>query len=134
MRYGQKQIGMSLSKQQSHFSSRHHLVVVILVSIAGVVIIARLNSGWHVAERPETAAASVALQLDPNIASVEELAAIPGVGPAMAGRIVAYRDRQVAAGRNPAFVELSDLDRVEGIGQATLEAIGPSLCFGNTGR
>ena len=125
---------MSLSNQQSHFGNGHHFVVVVLVLIAGIVVIARLGSGWHIAQDPETAAQSVALRVDPNVASAEELAAIPGLGPAMAGRIVAYRNKQLAVGRNPAFVELGDLDQVEGIGKATLEAIGPSLHFGNARR
>lgn len=118
---------MSRLKHQGYFSSSHHVVVVVLVALAGTVLIALLSSGWHMAQVPE--AASITLQLDPNVASVQELAAIPGLGPEIAGRIVAYRNKQLAIGRNPVFAELDDLDRVEGIGKATLDAIGPSLHF-----
>ena len=123
-------MGMPQSAQQPRFRDRHHFVVVILVLIAGAVVIVRSNSGWHIADQAPATAPSVELRLDPNIASAEELAALPGLGPAMAARIVAYRDKQLASGRNPAFADLSDLDHVEGVGKATLEAIGPWLQFG----
>lgn len=127
-------MGMPQSPQQSHFRDRHHFVVVILVMVAGVVVIVRSNSGWQIAAQAPATAPSVELRLDPNTASAQELASIPGLGPAMAGRIVAYRNRQLAAGRSPAFADLSDLDRVDGIGEATLEAIGPSLRFEDSKR
>ena len=59
--------------------------------------------------------------IDPNRATAAELEALPGVGPALAGRIVAYRD---SAG---AFRTLADLDRVPGIGPALLARLGPLL-------
>ncbi len=127
-------MGMPQLPEQRHFRHHHHFVVVILVMIAGVVLIVRSNSGWQIADQAPAIAPSVELRLDPNTASAEELAAIPGLGPAMAGRIVAYRDKQLAAGRSPAFADLSDLDHVEGVGKATLEAIGPSLQFGISKR
>ena len=50
-----------------------------------------------------------------NQATLEELQALPGVGPALAERIVNYRE---GVGR---FAVLADLDNVPGIGEATLE-------------
>ena len=52
-----------------------------------------------------------------NEASVEELQRLPGVGPALAARIVAHREQH---GR---FRNLEDLDKVSGIGPALLEKI-----------
>lgn len=55
--------------------------------------------------------------IDLNRASVDELVALPGVGPVLARRIVAYRD---SAGP---FGSVSELASVKGIGAATLERI-----------
>lgn len=60
-------------------------------------------------------------QVDVNRAGAAELAAIPEVGPALAGRIVAYR-QQVGGIRRP-----EQLLEVRGIGPKTLEAIRPFL-------
>lgn len=58
-----------------------------------------------------------------NAATAEELAALPGVGPTLAERIVAYRDT------NGAFVDLAALDAVEGIGPALLADIQDWVVF-----
>lgn len=55
--------------------------------------------------------------VDLNRATAEELVGLPGVGPVLAARVVAYRD---SAGP---FRSLSDLAFVKGIGAATVERI-----------
>lgn len=50
-------------------------------------------------------------RLDLNRASVAELEALPGIGPVLAGRIVAWRER------HGAFRSVRDLRRVQGIGE-----------------
>jgi len=55
--------------------------------------------------------------VDVNIATIDELDELPGVGPATAAAIVAERER------NGPFVGVDDLDRVTGIGPAKLEAL-----------
>ncbi|MDX1675866.1 MAG: helix-hairpin-helix domain-containing protein [Longimicrobiales bacterium] len=55
--------------------------------------------------------------LDINRASAEELITLPGIGPVLAARIVAYRD---SVGR---FDAVSTLVEVKGIGPATLARI-----------
>ena len=52
-----------------------------------------------------------------NTAGVSELEALPGIGPALAARIVEYRD-----GHGP-FAAVDDLTDVPGIGPAKLEAL-----------
>jgi competence protein ComEA len=52
-----------------------------------------------------------------NLASIDELDKLPGVGPALARRIVEYRQK------NGAFSSIEELDNVEGIGPAKLESI-----------
>jgi competence protein ComEA len=56
-----------------------------------------------------------------NRATAQELETLPGIGPALAARIVAYRD---SAG---GFRDLDELERVRGIGAATLAKLKPLL-------
>ena len=54
-----------------------------------------------------------------NLASVVELEQLPGVGPATAKAIVAYREK------NGAFLKVEDLLKVRGVGPAKLSEILP---------
>ena len=58
-------------------------------------------------------------RVDLNAASAEELESLPGIGPSLAGAIVAYREA------NGPFDGVDDLDDVPGIGPKTLENIRP---------
>lgn len=58
-------------------------------------------------------------RVDLNAASAEELESLPGIGPSLAGAIVAYREA------NGPFAGVDDLDDVPGIGPKTLENIRP---------
>ncbi|HET9295232.1 MAG TPA: ComEA family DNA-binding protein [Gemmatimonadales bacterium] len=60
-------------------------------------------------------------QLDPNLASVNDFDALPGIGPALAQRIVAYRES------HGPFAEIDGLARVPGIGPVVLARIKPCL-------
>ncbi len=66
-------------------------------------------------------APSARARIDPNTAGPEALTALPGIGPALAGRIVADRAR-----RGP-YRRAEDLLRVPGIGPATLARMRPLL-------
>ena len=55
--------------------------------------------------------------LDLNAATAEELTAIPGIGEALAGRIVAYRED------SGPFGSVDELTNVSGIGPAKLAAL-----------
>ncbi|GMR10469.1 MAG: hypothetical protein BMS9Abin28_1290 [Anaerolineae bacterium] len=57
--------------------------------------------------------------LNPNSADEQELRQLPGVGPQLAGRIIAGRPYQ----------SLEDLRQVPGLGDSLLEAIEPFLTF-----
>lgn len=57
--------------------------------------------------------------IDLNRATAAELESLPGIGPALAARIVAYRD---SAG---GFRDIGELAHVRGIGAATLERLRP---------
>lgn len=60
--------------------------------------------------------------IDPNAATEEELTALPGVGPALARRIIAAR-------ADGAFRSADDLRRVPGIGPAMVERLRSYLRF-----
>ena len=62
-------------------------------------------------------ASALAEPLDVNRASEPELARLPGIGPALASRIVAARP----------FAELDDLRRVRGLRRPTLERLRPLI-------
>jgi competence protein ComEA len=61
------------------------------------------------------ASSDTASPVDINAADVEELASLPGVGPALAARIVEFRDK------NGPFESVDDLLKVRGIGEKSLE-------------
>jgi competence ComEA-like helix-hairpin-helix protein len=64
-------------------------------------------------------------RIDPNRASLAELTRLPGIGPALAGRIVADREQ------NGSFRSPEALLRVPGIGPKTLERIRAYLSLAN---
>lgn len=61
-------------------------------------------------------------RLDPNTAPAAELDRLPGVGPALADRIVEAR-------ADGAFRSVADLTRVPGVGERTAERLAPHLTF-----
>lgn len=65
-------------------------------------------------------------RIDPNRATAVELDRLPGVGAALADRIVAYRQ---ANGR---FRSIQDLGQVQGIGDTMLGRIGPLVTLPQT--
>lgn len=64
--------------------------------------------------------------VDPNTASRQELVLLPGVGEALAERIIAHRESST---RRPAFSSAAELDEVRGIGPVTIERLRPHLLF-----
>lgn len=64
------------------------------------------------------------LKLDPNTAARDELLQLPGVGEIIANRIIEGRP----------FASVDELDRVPGIGAATLERLRPYLVIGDRNR
>ncbi len=97
---------------------------------AGVLLILACAMAWLAASRPihvstmATGSAPIAppdMRLDLNAASAAQLQALPRIGPAMAERIVADREA------NGPFRSLEDLQRVNGVGDRTVELIAPHV-------
>jgi competence protein ComEA len=74
-------------------------------------------------EAPSVRAPAQPSRVDLNRASAEDLESLPGIGPAIAARIVAAREEQM-------FTSLDDLVRVRGIGAATIERLRPHASVG----
>jgi hypothetical protein len=73
-------------------------------------------------------------RIDPNTASWNELACLPGIGEVLAKRIVEYRRQQQENSPSVAepavvFRRPADLDAVRGIGPKTIARLGPHLRF-----
>jgi competence protein ComEA len=64
------------------------------------------------------------VRLDINRATATELLVLPGIGEALAGRVVADREA-----RGP-FPTVTDLDRVPGVSATTVERVAPYLVAG----
>lgn len=60
------------------------------------------------------------LKLDPNIATISELQALPGIGLKLANNIINKRENMV-------FLNAEDLLRVPGIGKKTFEKVAPFI-------
>jgi competence protein ComEA len=75
------------------------------------------------AERPAETKAPVAEKaaVDLNSSTVEGLAAVPGIGPVLAERIVKWREQ------NGPFRRVEDLLKVQGIGEKSLEKLRPHV-------
>jgi competence protein ComEA len=91
--------------------------LVLLIVVAGLI-------GWrwysdHRGARPTDLQRGLTHRIDLNRASRSELMQVPGVGPNMADRIVAYREGQGQ------FRRVEDLAGVHGIGDATLNKLRP---------
>jgi len=65
--------------------------------------------------------------VNPNLAAMESLVRLPGVGPATAKSIIEYR--QDTPDGKEAFTKPADLQSIKGIGPKTVEKIEPWLSF-----
>ena len=96
------------------------------LAAAGVLAWQRRPAALVISQPPPEAAAwdetlSASRQVDVNTAGVAELERLPGVGPALAGRIVAEREA-----RGP-FRSAEELARVRGIGPKTIEQLRDNI-------
>ncbi len=94
-----------------------------VTALASLAIIAALAPvvASLVSERvnPAEPAAPLTFQIDINTADAAQLALLPGVGPALAARIIDDRSQRGA------FASVADLRRVKGIGSAISQGVEP---------
>jgi len=73
---------------------------------------------------PQETEPPVRFPIDLNTATLEQLQALPGIGPVLAKRIVSYREE------NGPFSAAGDLMLVEGIGEKRMEEILDLISIG----
>jgi len=73
---------------------------------------------------PEQRRRVLTAPIDPNVCSPDSLELLPGIGPALAGRIAAARARGVH------FACARDLQEIRGIGPRLTERLSPYLTYG----
>jgi len=66
-------------------------------------------------------------RINPNTAPAASLMRLPNIGPKRAQAIVEYR--QATDGPESAFEKAEDLEKIKGIGPATVEGARQWLCF-----
>ena len=73
-------------------------------------------------------------RIDPNVADVATLSALPMIGEKRAQDIVGYRESQRADGRadRVVFSKPEDLLMIRGFGRASIETLRPYLAFPST--
>ena len=93
----------------------------------GLALVAGFGSPVDAAQAPGTGqgdSVKTAAPVDVNRATVDELVAVPGIGEALAKRIVEFRSK------NGPFERVDDLLKVRGIGEKSLEKLRPHLRAG----
>lgn len=116
-------------RYEFRWTSRHLAALIVVCLIAGAIPAARAISGrcWIGAVLPTwpDRLAAAQLRIDPNTAPTAHLQCLPGIGPAKADAIVAYRN-DPASGR---FDAPEDLKAVYGIGDGSVGKMTPYLHF-----
>ncbi len=83
------------------------------------------DGGYRVAAMSGAQLVTLGLPLDLNRATAQDLDALPGLGPALAQRIVDYRKA------HGPFKQIEDLSEVSGIGPQNLQRLTPYLGLGS---
>lgn len=102
-----------------------------IIIISGLLLTRHLDGGSFISLTENLAAVSPAPsaviidgKLNINTATIEDLSMLPGIGEALAGRIVDYREE------NGGFHSLDELLEVRGIGKASLSKLKEYLTLG----
>jgi len=93
------------------------LTAMLLTTISGVAFAAADQQSTSAKQNKTTVTAAAPVNI--NTASSTDLEKLPGVGPAMAQRIVEYRQK------NSGFKKIEDLMQVKGIGEKKFLRLKP---------
>lgn len=110
-----------------------------LILVITVILLILLVRQWRrpafLSDPPPPAAAhagELRNRINPNIASLQRLCVLPGIGEKRAAAMIAYREAfgREHEGRVP-FHRAEDLAQIKGFGPATVENLRPYLIFGD---
>ena len=95
------------------------LLLTILFAVSMLLYkVSRVQKGdWQITTEREDRQQQEIVPVNINTATEEELIAVEGIGPALARRIIAYREE------NGPFQTIDELDNVKGIGPSLIENI-----------
>ena len=109
------------------------LLLAALFLICMVLLFARTETGGDTGtytittrEAAEEVVPETALPVNINTATAEELDVLPGIGPALAGRVIAYREE------HGPFTEVEELLEVSGIGEVVLDGLRDQIVLEDT--
>lgn len=104
--------------------------VTLSVIVTGVIVAALRAEREPVSPADDALRLALMTAVDPNTATAAELAVLPGVGDALAARIVAFRtERRNGDPTGPVFRCAEDLRNVRGIGPKSAEKMRPFVRF-----
>ena len=87
----------------------------------------RVREGdWQITTERQSRQEREVIPVNVNTATEEELIAVEGIGPALAQRIIAYREE------HGPFQTIEELDNVKGIGPGLIESIRYLVCTEDT--
>jgi comEA protein len=110
---------------QRRFSFRDAIFKTCLTLV--VVALAAVLPGTALGKSPSAAEAAVNTSaIDINVATAEQLTALPGIGSVMAERIVKFREQ------HGDFKRVEDLLKVKGIGEKSFQKIRPGIKISKT--
>ena len=102
-------------------SKREILVLAILIAILIALNIVNYAKRERLKANALVVVEEIAVKIPINNARIDELDVLPGIGPALAGRIVAYRKE------HGPFKTVEDIKKVKGIGNKLLEKMLPFI-------
>ena len=117
------------SRYDPRWRRGHVAVLTVMCAISGgLLAMRRVSRGpdLHEALSVDAVRAVAAVErIDPNTATIASLRRLPGIGPAKAAAIVAYREQ---SGRG-VFRSPRDLEDVKGLGRGIVARIEPHLAL-----
>jgi competence ComEA-like helix-hairpin-helix protein len=108
--------------------------VMVLVVFGGIQFFKRYFQQAKPGASTPARAQPLSSKIDPNTADAATLSQLPDIGEKRASLIIAYREMYVRDHPGDvAFKSVDDLAKIRGIGQSTVEQIGPFLNLPSTG-
>ncbi len=102
-------------------SKREILVLVILIAVLIALNVVNYAKRERLKANTIVVVEEIAVKIPINTAQTDELDVLPGIGPALAGRIVAYRKE------HGPFKTVEDIKKVKGIGDKLFEKMLPFI-------